>query len=133
MGRGRPRKPKHLKVFEGNPDRRDISYEEPQADGLPKRPSDLGPFGRRHWDLIWPQALKWGAGKVDTASLRALCQWWEVQQQALKKGDVNAAQKAFNCWIRLAAKFGLSPADRAQMRTHPTEKRDELEQFIASR
>ncbi len=131
--RGAPRKPKHLKVFEGNPGQRDLSYEEPTADGAPKRPRDLGAYGRHHWDLVLPQATKWGAGKVDTHTLRNLCQWWDVMQRALKAGDINKSHKAFQCWIRLAAKFGLSPADRAQMRTDPKQKADDLQQFIASK
>lgn len=131
--RGRPRKPKTIKLFEGNRTKEDLSYVEPTADGVPKRPKDLGGYGRHHWDLVLPQALKWGAGRVDAHTLRALCQWWDVQQRALKAGDVNTAHKAATMWIRLAAKFGLSPADRAQMRTNPAEHRDELEQFIKSK
>ena len=131
--RGRPRKPKTVKLFEGNPGQRDISYEEPTADGTPKRPQGLGQFGRHHWDLVLPQAMKWGAGAVDTAALKTLCQWWNAMQEAFKDGDINTAYKATSQWVKLAAKFGLSPADRAQMRTDPKQKQDDLQQFIASK
>lgn len=97
---------------------------EPEPDGEPVMPDWLVGAAREHWEDVVPQLVLLGvATSLDTSSLAMMCESW----QEWRDGSVTASQrnKAADRWIKLAAKFGLTPSDRAGMIGHPKTSSDD--------
>lgn len=141
MARGRPRKPTSLKILAGTyrKDRDGAPDAEPQPTGAPKKPKDLKGDAGKFWDLIVPQLAELKiATALDAPELARLCQWWALEKKSLDyletlKADLVGSSEwrrvqlqaghARNQWDRIAARFGLSPADRAKLRIEASSKR----------
>lgn len=94
---------------------------EGDAPGLPEKPSDLDEQAAAMWDrviatrpgTVWPS---------DGPLLKVFCVWWSLFEKAAKKAaDDQTAQTFTPLGIatdkveKLAARFGLSPKDRAAL------------------
>jgi len=135
MGRrGPPKKPLELKLLEGTY-RRDRDGDLStmlRAPGEPQKPTDLDGAAGEFWDRWVPHLVALGVAKeIDTPALEQMCFWWgrakdlrrllqKISKAALTKEyfrvQVLAAQadKTFN---QVASRFGLTPADRARLRS----------------
>ncbi len=139
--RGPARQPKSLKILNGNLGKRNLDYEEAEADGNPQILGPLNDDGLEHWDLITRHAADWGIGIIDSHPLYAMCRWWEEYRKAdrelancapedLQK-NMNLTQTAFKNWTSMAIKYGLSPADRTKIRLeNSSDKKDPLDQLL---
>ena len=76
--RGPKKKPTALRVFEGNPSKRPIPENEPQPEGIAKKPDDLGPIASQTWDqtaaVLGPINLLTAA---DEHAFITYCHAWE--------------------------------------------------------
>jgi phage terminase small subunit len=135
MSRGAPKKPRDLRVFEGNPSRRPLP-KEPKMTGRPKKPQGLCPAGRKLWDDVSRLARVY-LKEIDTASLRQMCEIWGLYRQSLAAAKKDPIDKENRIAVlgyssefqRLAARFGLTPCDRAKIQVEETVG-DDLERFI---
>ncbi|MEN1680330.1 MAG: P27 family phage terminase small subunit [Planctomycetota bacterium] len=80
------------------------------------------------WKALVPQLVSTGLAKsVDSAELFALCQWWgEYRRWDLdKKSDpykrLVGMATAYKQFRTIAAKFGLTPSDRASLNVTPND------------
>lgn len=78
MAMGRPPKPTHLKLLEGNPGKRAVNRDEPKpAVKAPSCPRHLIGEARREWKRISRELLALKLlSEVDRAALAAYCQAW---------------------------------------------------------
>jgi P27 family predicted phage terminase small subunit len=151
MAMGRPPKPTHLKVLEGNPGKRAISKDEPMPESkAPSCPAHLDKEAKAEWRRISRQLLKLGLlTEVDRAALAAYCQCWSRWVHAEQKladlegqwtFETDKGYEAASPWISIASKalaemrqyiseFGLSPAARTRIQVKLPEKVDEYEAF----
>ena len=121
---GRPRKPTAQLKLEGKyrPDRH--GGEEPQPDGLPKKPRGLPKNASKFWDSTVPRLVELGlATDLDSCMLTQLARWYDVYQSCMdayeKEGLRHQMVSAGTAWKQfdaLAAKFGLTPVDPAKLR-----------------
>lgn len=126
--RGRPAKPRALKLVEGNPGKRPIEAEVPFTRGLPVKPDELSEDAAWLWDRVIEQMQSTGLLKpIDAASLEALCETFARYREAVRfrrerallssnsQGVVAApwigieerASKEFRAWC---SEYGLTPA-----------------------
>lgn len=92
------------------------------------------------WDAIVPMLVQRGVAKeIDAAALELLCFWWGRYQSLRRKRkesyqlDCRLAM-ASKQWQALAAKFGLTPADRARLEIPEGEDpSNPFEAFLKSR
>ena len=91
------------------------------APGLPDKPVDLDATAAEMWDrviatrqgTIWPS---------DGPMLKVFCVWWSLWEKASAKAAIDLTQQTFTPLgiatdkiEKLAARFGLSPKDRAAL------------------
>jgi phage terminase small subunit len=130
MGRGRPRKSDAQKRLEGNPGKRPLGGEA-EAHGTPRRPARMSKEAGWLWNLV---VQNW-MGELDTAELMTLCDTWELLRAATRKAKRDPCNPELrNSFVRykgefdkLAARFGMTPADRAKIRIPSEEKADNKE------
>ena len=134
---GRPRKPKALKVFEGNRSREKLDYDEPASTGKPIKPDDLDKEASWLWDLVTPDVMTWGAGGADAPMLASMCRWWSLYRSLSARIETDeydfrvmiGATAAWKNFEKAASLFGLSPVARTKLRTpekKPQTKWDDL-------
>lgn len=131
MARGRKKKPTGLHIAEGTfrSDRHGDPAEEIQTDGEPIPDDDLPPMGKKLWDQIVPLLVSQNVvGVLDSANLNLLCRQyakgmaWDKKILSRKRLDKNMmrderiSSMIWNDFNRVAARFGLSPSDRASLR-----------------
>lgn len=131
MARGRKKKPTNLHIAEGThrADRHGDPADEIQAEGEPIPDDDLPPMGKKLWEQIVPQLITQNVVSVlDSAALNLLCRQyargmaWDQKILNRKRLDKNMmkdermSSMIWNDFARMAARFGLSPADRASLR-----------------
>jgi P27 family predicted phage terminase small subunit len=126
MGRGRPPKPAALKDLEGNRGRRELPPDLPLS-GLPECPETLGSVAAEHFTRVAGELGAIGVVKsLDSDALAMLSQEWSTYWEAceqLEHSDNPEARKearmlkysALKAWNMLAARFGLTPADRIKL------------------
>ena len=130
---GRPRKPVEKHVLDGTyrPDRHGVKPDDSGSVAPPIKPGDLkGPAGE-----CWDRVVSVLAGVVrdrDAEQLAELCRWWARVQRvgaALDKEKpgsleygrlMTQASSAAATFDRVAKRFGLTPADRAQLHVEAT-------------
>jgi P27 family predicted phage terminase small subunit len=147
--KGRPRKPAKLHLLDGSY-REDRHGAEPEATGIPVKPTALKGAASKLWDELVPRFITSGIVTAwDTSTLFAMCQWWGRYLVAGKRLDALFASKkpaasdlhyftkiadlAGKAFDRLAARFGMTPADRARLRVQAQQKADPLAAFEARR
>ena len=150
--RGRPRKPVERKILDGT-FRQDRDGPAPAGPlGEPAKPPFLSPIAADLWDLVVPGLVAQGvAGERDTPALVSMCEWWSLYRvnmdrlyqtaggqarkvplagkpaRALQIGAAEASRQ----FQALAARFGLTPADRARLKTpEQPPAADPFEEFL---
>lgn len=129
--RGRKRKPTGIHLAEGTwrGDRHGDPEEEMQIDGEPLPDNDLPEFGLKLWNQIVPVLVEAGAVTfVDSPLLNKLCRlyargmMWDKEIFSAKRIDDKLYKKErissliWNDFNKVAAKFGMSPSDRTNIR-----------------
>lgn len=130
---GPPRKPTALRLLEGVAGHhRPVSAHEPKPTGRASMPSWLGRDGREFWKRHAPQLETLGLlTAVDRESFAAVCvaygAWRDAQRERKRRGlfahtpngheQANAIiaieRKERVEFLKAAARFGMTPADRA--------------------
>jgi len=131
VARGRKKKPTGLHIAEGThrADRHGDPADEIQAEGEPIPDDDLPEMGKKLWEQIVPQLTKLGVVSVlDSPLLNQMCRQyargmaWDQKILSRKRLDKNMmkderiSSMIWNDFNRVAARFGLSPSDRASLR-----------------
>lgn len=127
---GRPRKPDELKILQGTfrKDRDGVpAVVVPDGDVVP--PDYLGDAALTFWHTIVPTMLSVGLAKpTDVPQLASMCEWWARHRRysaildAMDDNDKRLYQTTMLCAIastnfdKIAARFGLTPSDRAKLR-----------------
>lgn len=82
---------------------------------------------RAHWDLVVPELVRTGVAKApDAPALAAMCEQWAEYENAraieIEAHDIRGMRLrqmlmngALRSWRDLAARFGMTPADRAKI------------------
>jgi phage terminase small subunit len=102
---------------------------QPKFDGIPEPPAGLSAEARSHWDEVVPKLVENRVAKsIDAPALTAMCEQWaefciarrlkayDIQERRQRQMLVNGALKA---WRDLAARFGMTPSDRAKLEVAP--------------
>lgn len=124
---GRPRKPttQHLRDGTLNTTRHAGRIHEPKYDDKPVRPKGMSKDAQAMWDFVVPGlASKGVAVMIDSPALESMCEAWSEYKAAKRLRPALLEDKARvqrminNCrraWVEIAARFGLSPSDRARL------------------
>ena len=123
---GRPRKPTKTLKLEGafKKDPKRARPDEPEPEGVPILPGELGHYGLDQWNRVIPQLVKMGvATEVDSDSLYAMCKEWDRY--------MSGTHSALGNWIKIAGRFGLTPSDRAGLVVKQKEPDKGLEAMLA--
>lgn len=131
--RGRPPKPKDLRILEGTDraDRHGAEGEVPNASGQPVKPVDLTPEASACWDFVVPEIVAMNIGKtIDSLVLRQMVESWSLMRQCydvLKNDpsdkDARIAYLGYgHAFESIAARFGMTPSDRSRLRVEDTKK-----------
>lgn len=126
-------------MFEGNLGKRDLSYEEPEGLGQPVKPADLDPVASECWDAHLSQVVANGACQGDSLRLAGMCRWYSAYMRLSVLVDESPSPwklvvpcgVAWNNFSKQASLFGLSPADRARMRTDPKKTTSDFDSDVA--
>jgi len=134
MPGGRPRKPAPIKILEGT-FRADRDTPGVIADGTPTPPASLKGDALRLWGEIVPGLVARGvANACDEQALALMVRWLAMahrytaaaEKMALSNKGLprmaNLAATATSQFDRIAARFGLTPSDRAKLRADPNAK-----------
>jgi len=129
--RGRKKQPAHL-LKKYSADRRPECV--PQASGDPVRPEHLNQDGYELWDKAIPELVEMNiVGNLDTPQLTAMCEWWQEyrywSRQLPDHKNVQAKAKAYQQFLTVAAKFGLTPSDRRKIK--PRAPKESVSPFAA--
>ena len=126
------RKPKTIKLLEGNRSRLSLDYDEPAGLGLPKMPPGLDAVGKACWEAHIGQIIANGACEGDSVRIAGMCQLYSRYVKLGKEIDKSGGmdyRKVILCGLAWknydagASRFGLSPGDRARLRTEPPKKK----------
>ena len=121
--RGPGKKPTAIVKMEGaRTDMMAPRQREPAPPGVPTPPIDLEGEAKKHWDEVVPILINMGvATSVDSHALTQMCHWWAEWKKLADRETkpITALQTASYNWLRLAGRFGLTPSDRADIRTEP--------------
>ena len=138
MTAGRPRKPTGLHKIDGtfradrHGDRADAAHD---FFAVPEKPADLVCEAEDLWDqVVGRLASSQSTSDLDTASLHAMCLWWQRFLDLNAKATEfawdderaemyeNRAIKAWRAFDRIASRFGMTPADRAKLKSNPKDE-----------
>jgi phage terminase small subunit len=103
------------------------------------KPKDLPPEAARFWDAVVPKLRRAGwAGRIDSAALEMAARVWALWRAAMVEAEQDPTSKVFRAaviaysglWLTLAAKLGLTPADRQRLQLDLAEPEpDDLARF----
>jgi P27 family predicted phage terminase small subunit len=133
--RGRPPKPTHLKILQGNPGKRALPKNEPKPEAtIPIPPDHLSNYAMEEWKRIAPQLEKLGLiSRIDRTALAAYCQtygrWVDAEEKLLNTGLImktkdgniiqnvllGIANRALLLMHRYMVEFGMTPSSRARL------------------
>lgn len=147
------RKPSELRVIEGNRGKRPIPKSPQYAPLSSVPPRHLDRVGKGMWKRV-ATALETTRvlQQTDYYALVALCEQWSLYRRALadvedrghlvestrdeglvKNPSCLEASRALTAWTNLAARFGLTPSDRARLDVeHVEPETNPLEEIIAA-
>ena len=145
--------PTHLKLVRGNPGKRAVNKSEPQpAKGIASPPAWLTPDGLAEWDRVTGELDAMGVLHTSDWSVVAMyCEAWEDFQDCIKQMRdggkiaeskagaiyqhpiVGMKNKAAERCIKLADRFGLSPAARSRIQTTEQKELDPIDALLARR
>lgn len=150
---GRPPKPTRLKILQGTARADRMPKNEPRPGiGIPTRPEWLSPEAKREWTRITKELepLEMLA-RVDRAALAAYCQCWGLYVEAVRdiqengttfttetgyegpRPSVGVMVKMLEKMSAYAAKFGLSPSDRARLSIPEPKQEDPFADFLSQK
>jgi len=135
MPAGRPRKPTAQHKLEGTIPMRPRGLE-PKPGGVPAKPSYLTAEASRFWDRVVPDLVSLGvAAEIDAPALEQMCVWWgEAKRLAsMKKRPgqwIYEFATADKQWRYYAARFGLTPSDRAKIEVGSASDHDPAAEFV---
>jgi phage terminase small subunit len=126
---GRPAKPPELHVFHGTRSKASSGHGNTDlAGGKPKKPDGLSDDAAGIWNLLVKQL---GAipKAIDAPAMEMICNAWSLYQGAVKLAKEDPVDKAARSAVstyqsmfdKLAARFGLTPADRQRLRQEKPE------------
>jgi len=144
MPGGRPPKPPEVHELAGHPGKRKPKASEPSLSPRPEVPSDipappghLEPLAQEVWKQHAPELHRMRLlTSIDVSMYEAFCSAYATWRQyeglaisvgpntAVTLGYRNAADRARQQMIRLAAMFGLQPQARNSIKTVPTGEKD---------
>ena len=139
MPGGRPRKPLAVHKAEGTLRTRRKGMTNDPTSGAPRKPRGLKGDALNMWQSIVPQLVEAGYAKaIDSAALGEMCRWWAEYREASKmpRDDYKRLHQmavAFKQFMTLASRFGLTPADRANLRAEAVGKDDPFAAFLRKR
>ncbi len=128
---GRPRKPTEALDRSGGlrQDRHAGRKKQPRFEGSPEPPTGLSAEAKKHWQQVVPSLIESGVAKaIDASALAAMCECWaeccgarrlktnDILERRQRQMLINGALKA---WRDLAARFGMTPSDRAKLEVAP--------------
>ncbi|MAT71351.1 MAG: hypothetical protein CMJ58_17715 [Planctomycetaceae bacterium] len=105
---------------------------------LPAPPDDLDADALELWTLVATTRTAW-LSESDAPALKSLCECWSLRQRAYAALADDATDKlarcAFTayqqCFDRLAARFGLTPSDRARLGEKTEDAFDPAAKYLA--
>lgn len=153
---GRRPKPTALKIVSGNPGKRKLNAQEPEAAiGTPAMPNHLTKRAKEAWERIAPELEAMRVLTLpDGPALELLCdayaEWRAARAVVTKRG---ATYRAFtkngymmrvrpevaiasDAWRRIKAmlvEFGLTPAARSKVNAQPEQAVDPFESFLGQK
>lgn len=132
MTMGRPPKPTHLKVLEGNPGKRAINKNEPKPQAkAPSCPAHLDKEAKAEWRRISKQLLQLGLlTEVDRAALAAYCQAWSRWVYAEEK--ISQLVELENQATAKAAQLALEGQERLGVLTAEIDRLGTLQEMMGS-
>lgn len=154
MGAGRPAKPTALKLLQGNPGKRAINRNEPQAKrGKPAMPKGLDARGRKAWEEMAQLLDDMGVLTVaDGMALETLVdaysEWKKARAVVKKEGqsyksvgenggfmlrarpEVAIASDAWRRIKSLLGEFGLTPSSRTKLQAQHGDDEDPFESWL---
>jgi phage terminase small subunit len=104
---------------------------EPVATGKPKKPRGLPREGSKLWDKVVPELTSIGVvARIDSTCLAEMCRWYARYREMVDKPELDyrmlvLATMAWKQFSQLAKRFGLTPADRATLKTGGTAADDD--------
>jgi P27 family predicted phage terminase small subunit len=152
-GRGKP-VPTALKKLRGNPGRRPLNENEPEApvsEKVPQCPPYLQGEARKEWFRIAPMLHETGLlTKLDVRMLASYCvdfaTWIDATNEIQRSGSVimggkdkdipmlspfvRVAREAEQACHRKLIEFGLSPSSRTRVKVSKPEAKDPFELFL---
>lgn len=141
MAGGRPPTPTNVLKINGGlrKGRHDDRDSEPQPVGDAQMMAPLTGHALECWERYLPQLISLGlATELDSAELSAMCGWWgEYMKWCAMDEGVNDYRRltgmatAYKQFRTIAAKFGLTPSDRAGLTGVTRTTDDELSELIA--
>jgi P27 family predicted phage terminase small subunit len=116
--------------------------------GVPKMPPGMPKQAQKMWKVLVPQLVKTkSAVEIDSTELAAMCRWWAQYNELMTRvedetpydddSDIRQwrlekrAKAAWAAFDSIASRFGLTPSDRARLRSEPqaTRSADPLSHF----
>lgn len=107
--------------------------------GKPEMPEGMDDVATEHWRYVIELQAEW-VDVIDGPALRVMCETWSLLRTTIDLAKYCPENKEIRCavnsyvqqWERLAAKFGMTPADRAKFRKKSTETvRDKTAKYLA--
>lgn len=136
------RTPKPLKIHQAEgtyrADRHAGSVAKSTGGNVPQMPVDLSKVAAAMWRFVIAERGDWVAVS-DGPALRSLCETWELRSKchAVLAGDptdkdtrCSFIQYQADC-MKLFARFGMTPTDRARLGEQSAEEIDPAAEFIA--
>lgn len=135
-GPGRPPKPIAMRIADGTYDPEKHGVDPMPTMGSPVMPAHLAGDAKDLWELVVPTMVKHGiAGEIDAPELTIMCEFWAEYRRVMKwvqSMDVKhpkygkmlfTAGTANTNFNNAAAKFGMTPSDRAKLGVDLKEKK----------
>jgi phage terminase small subunit len=103
----------------------------------PALPTGLDDTSREMWDFVTTERLTWLA-RSDGPALQALCELWALRKRVAGMLNDDPSDKiartayiAYHAeWSKLAARFGLTPADRARLGEEAMSTDDLVDKYL---
>ena len=128
---GRPPKPTVLKVLAGNPGKRRMNAQEPNAGDIDTRvPPELSEAAKGHWQRLAPMLAKSGVLKQsDRDLLFCYCESYAVWLEGVRAGKLNVS--LLGQLRQMLGEMGMTPAARTRIiADKPKEKEDGKARFF---
>ena len=150
--RGRPRKPSHLKLLDGNPGHKPFTFGPTFEKGFGSCPKYISKEGKKLWKTLTKELDSQGmSAKVYGALLEGLCYWYgefrrlviEVAEEDTFKSatsgyegprpQVKMSQVAFQNYKSACVEFGFSPASSSRVSAPKTKKQSLKDSIMGSK